>query len=480
MNKKNIWLSAAFLFALAALIVPAVAQSEYYYPAEISGSSFLPAEIHAGDTFSIAVDIKNKGTSESIVDLNGVIDFGYQFKAVEATGNTPVILPGSTKTIVFRLNVQSDTLPGYYPVFLTLNYSRGGDSVKQSQTIFVPVSRTEKNLDVTVEPRVINPGNQTELFFTLKNVGGTPVSNISFSWEEANDLVLPVGSDNKRYTNILAAGAEQKLSYIVAADPNITPGIYPLNVKIDFTDVNGTRTQESEVGIIIGGETDFEVSAETLSTGQLSLSIANVGSNNAGAVVVRIPVQEGISIAGSNTSILGNLNKGDFTLANFEMQQFDQNASGFGGQRFRQDAQPLQGNPQSQQGTGFSQRPATKLVIQIDYTDTTGQRNTVEKTIQLNRSVSGANSTALQGQFRQNGFLSILPWALLVLIALGAVAFNRFKAGNTRWKKLAAFLGAIAVVFLVAVFFFGSNLLAVGAAMIVSLGVLVWFFKKAR
>lgn len=463
---KTIVVLLMFFFAC---IPVASAQSDLYYLTEITSTSFLPTEIRAGDTVSMAVDIKNRGSTLSISDLKGELDTGNQFEAIKASDEISVLAAGATKTLVFKFKAKTDTLPGYYPVFLTMNYTRNSEEVMETQSIFVPVSKTDKNIDVTLKPSVINPGKQTELVFTLKNVGGTPASNISFSWEEANDLVLPLGSDNKRYASVLQAGNEAQLFYNVAADPNITPGIYPLDITMTFTDVNGTKTQVSQVGLIVGGTTDFEVSAETLSGGQLSVSIANIGSNNAGAVVVRIPQQPSARVSGNNVAILGNLNKGDFTLANFEVQSqpfsFDQNNSENQRDQFRRTSN------------------ANNLMIEIDYTDTTGERQSVQKTIELAPSFSATSENAVAGAggFRQraNPF-SLAPWILMVLIVGGAIVFNKFKAKNSDWKKLGKILVISVALFLVVVFLLDSNFVATIIAGIISVGLLAWFFLKKK
>ena len=309
-------------------------------------------------------------------------------------------------------------------------------------------------------------------------------------------MILPLGSDNKRYISVLMADQNAEISYIVAADPNITPGIYPLDITTTFIDLNGTKTQTSQMGLIVGGTTDFEISAETLSTGQLSISIANIGSNNAGAVVVRIPRQQGITVSGSNTSILGNLNKGDFTLASFQIQQtgLDQNLSTTGAnfrqrqlaQDQNQDSNPLAGfgNSQSTRDQNQSNMAlagagnASALLIEIDYTDTTGERQSVQKTVQLSGSASGTLASAYASRTEQrNSELSVISWVLLAVIAGGAIIINKFKAKKA-WKILAIIIALIAALFLVVIFLLNSNYLAVILAAIVSVALVAWFFRK--
>lgn len=478
MNKKTLILVVTALIWLTT-IQPVFAQSDYAYLIEISDTSFLPSTIYAGDVVSLVVDIKDRGNYISIQDLNAVLDTGNQFEPVDLQDTMGLIKPGSTKTLVFKFRVKDNTLPGYYPVFLTMEYTRNDSKVKETQSILVPVSKTEKNIDVTINPRVINPGNQTEVIFTLKNVGGTPVSNISFSWEEGNDLVLPVGSDNKRYVPILQSNQQAEISYTVAADPNIATGIYPLDITLSFIDVNGTRSQTSQVGLIIGGTTDFEVSAEMLNSGQLSISIANIGSNNAGAVVVKIPKQQGIMVSGSEIAVLGNLNKGDFTLANFQVQQTSVDQNNLSQSKGELKNSEMQQN-QIEKRSSFPKN-SNELVIEIDYTDTTGERQQFQKPVQLSVSTLGSDVTSkafgLKGLKQSDNSSSWLPWVLILLLVGGAIAFNKFKA-KKEWKKLGKVIAIILVIFFGGTFLLESNTVSMAVATIISTILLVWFFRK--
>ena len=65
--------------------------------------------------------------------------------------------------------------------------------------------------------------------------------------------------------------------------------------------------------------TDFDVSFSESSQGEISLSVANVGNNMAYAVKVSVPEQEGYKVSGSSSTIVGNLEKGDYTIASFNV-----------------------------------------------------------------------------------------------------------------------------------------------------------------
>ena len=478
--RKSISIGLILLFALT-MFQSVSALSDFGILSEVTSISFLPTTIHAGDTISIAIDVKNRGTSITMINLIANLDAGNQFSATDLSYLVGDIKPQASKTAILKFKANEDIVPGYYPIFLTLEYDRDGTHVTDKQTISVPVAMSEKNIDVTVEPKIINPGNQTEMSFTLKNISGTSISNVAFSWDEANDLILPLGSDNKRYVNTIAADTSAELVYIVAADPNIAPGIYPLDVTISFTDVEGTKTQESEVGLIIGGETDFEVSAEVKSD-QLSLSIANIGSNNAESVVIKVPKQGSVSISGTNIEIVGNLNKGDFTLANFSLQgsrttsiAADKTAPTTSGIRIPglktgKTQLPESGIAENSFSKDFA---GGEISIQIDYTDTTGKRHTVIKKVDL----SVESTQTFDSTTKKDSGFPLLPIGLMILFIGGGILYNKKKA-NKDWKKLGIKLAIIAVMFLIAIFLLGADMIALTIATIVSAFLMWKFFGK--
>ncbi|MBS3061710.1 MAG: hypothetical protein J4215_03955 [Candidatus Diapherotrites archaeon] len=486
MNQTKLFLVLGTLYLLVAVFPTVIAQStarDVVYLGNVTGTSFLPSTIYAGDIVSIAVNIQNRGLVVSIRDLNASIGIGNQFEPIQLVDTAQEIQPQATQTVVFKFRVKPETVPGYYPIQLNLAYHRNDQSdqtTTQTQTLQVPVSKTGKNIEISVQPSVINPASQTQLNFYIKNAGSTPISNISLAWTEANSLILPIGTDNIKYLEMLDSQATETISFLVTADPNITTGVYPLEITLTYTDTNGTKTQTSQVGIIIGGGTDFEVSADTLSSGTLSVSVANIGSNNASAVVVKIPHQPNIFVSGSNTSILGNLNKGDYTIANFTVSTtgLDQNRAS---SRVQTSGQPIirTGQTNSVEPTRVRDLNANQrqIIIQIDYTDTTGTRQTVEKTVLLfQTTTSGTGDIQIQ---RQNP-LGLISWAIAIILAGGTLVFWRFKASQIPFQKLIVPLGIITLMFLVIIFGFNASVeYSIGAGA-VSLAGLAWFFNKNR
>jgi len=181
----------------------------------------------------------------------------------------------------------------------------------------------------------------------------------------------------------------------------------------------------------VGGGTDFDIAFSETSSGQTSFTIANIGSNPASSVSVIVPQQEGWTVSGSNSMIIGNLNTGDYTVASFELQSSQSGMDATGQQKNMTQEELMAQRTQTQ---GY-------LKIQIAYTDTMGERKLVEKEVSMNSqnlvgTTTDSEATTTQatmanfrgrGMVQQKSFFSMYKWYIMVLAVL--VVF-----GSAFWK----------------------------------------------
>ena len=154
------------------------------------------------------------------------------------------------------------------------------------------------------------------------------------------------------------------------------PGVYNIPVKI--TGQNNYST-DNLIGLVVAGITDFDVSyVETV--GSFSLNVANIGISPASAVAVNLPRQKNFSITGSSTSVIGNLNPGDYTSAIFQVTKTIGAGNG--------------------------------LELEIQYTDTSGQRHTIPKYLTVELSPSGSQAG------KSTGSTNYTLWFVVVVIIL--------------------------------------------------------------
>ena len=146
----------------------------------------------------------------------------------------------------------------------------------------------------------------------------------------------------------------------------------------------------------------------------MSFTVSNVGSNPALSVSVIVPLQPGWRVTGSNSMIVGNLNKGDYTVASFAVARTQSTSQG----------NPAGRNRDISSTTAQSTLPSQgALKIQVAYTDTMGNRLVVDKQVEMNQQNSsnslGISTASGLGRVRQQqSFFSKYKWYIAVFVAL--------------------------------------------------------------
>jgi hypothetical protein len=357
-------------FSLIIFMIFAISISSSAFAATDSSNSKIigvnlvnqdPDPAIAGNIVEIRLGIENRGgkAAENIVmEINPK----YPFEMVP--GENPAQIIGSLKPyqdgkdlkiIKYKLRVDRDANQGRYELDI-LEYESGQkDKTRAERTVSIDVKNKESAEVIYIDKVELVPGKQTSLKFTINNVGSAPLRDLTFSWENEKGTILPVGSDDTKYIKYIDISDMAELTYDVIADSNAEPGLYKLRLSLKYDDPITDEEKEisTNAGVYVGGATDFDVAYAESSSGETSFSIANIGSNPSYSVSISVPKQEGWEIKGSNSVIIGNLNKGDYTVAGFKLQ-------------------PLQKENQE-----------ISLKIEIAYTDTTGKREVVEKEVTL-------------------------------------------------------------------------------------------------
>ncbi len=259
------------------------------------------------------------------------------------------------------------------------------------------VASNNYNIEVTdISPTSLVPGEKSELSFKIENTGDEDLKNIIFSWEEKSGNILPIGSSNKKSIEELEEGDDESLDFDVFTSASAEPGLYELTLTLTYEKENGTATETSKAGIIVGGQTDFDISVSDVSSSGIIISVANIGKNPANSVTVIIPTQSNFKISGSSSSIIGNLDKGDYSVASFQITQ--------------------------------QSRGNFNLNVEIQYTDTLGNRQTITKTTEVQStqtSFSTTDSSGLSasatGFASQNSSSGNNNWFLIAFVSSGVL-----------------------------------------------------------
>lgn len=366
-----------------------------------AASNYLVTEsapVYPGDTNYVYVPVKNTGFGMFMEDVSVRLE-----PKDNASANAVTLLNdvdslgtindwGEQRTAKFRIYVNPGAVEGdyYFNVYVTYKGQQ-----TSSGTPANPVTTKLKDQILTIKGKplvvlinstlgVIAPMSINKETLQFKNTGTGTLQNAAAEVNLAgtNSVFSILGGGTQFYLGNLKAGDEASITFDLAVDIAARPGVYNLPVRI--TGLNN-YTSDNYVGLVVAGTTDFEISyQETL--GSFSLNVANVGISPASAVAVTLPRQKNFSSTGSSSSVLGNLNPGDYTSAIFQIAKTPGGGNG--------------------------------LEIGIQYTDTSGQRHTITKSLTVELSQTGAQTKSASTNYT--------TW-LLVIAALLVVYWQRGK-----------------------------------------------------
>jgi hypothetical protein len=368
-----------------------------------------PTIVAPGTVGYIEVELKCTGSVVSYTDITAT------------SSNPTVIIPqgnwdvevgsldtGASTSVIYMFRVPATASPGLYQVVFDI--TGAGGSIQQTAVVKVQDATV---LDITsMSPTSITIGEATTMMFNITNNGGADLNNILFSWADSNNLILPLGADNRILIPSIAAMNHTTLSVIMMASSGISPGIYPLTITMTYYDMTGTEQNVvSTVGLQVSGTTSFDLVVQP-SSGTTTFSVVNTGANVASSVIVSIPQQPNYQVTGSSSASLGNLNAGDYTLASFQITSLTSNSTtqfpGFNrtntnGSQFRNFSG--RSSFMNQSFAGFN---GNSLLVQISYTDVFGIRQTIQKQVALSSSSSFGSfrSSTSSSSGTQNSFRS--------------------------------------------------------------------------
>jgi len=436
-GKTALFLMAALLMTQASSVYAADALNNAV-GVSISVVNQDPDPALAGDIMEVRLGVENKGGQQAN-NLKIELTPEYPFSlvpgenAVQSIGTMlgyQGLYDGNMKIVKYRLQVDKNAPAGTYELKAKY-YTDGSNSSFTQKGMYLDVKSKESAEVIYIDKTALVPGKQTSLNFTINNVGNAPLRDLSFNWVNDAKIILPVGSDNTRYIKNIDVGGSVTLEYQVIADSNANPGLYQLNLYLTYTNSvnNSQKTTSTIAGVYVGGGTDFDVAFSDSSSGAASFSVANVGSNPAYSVSVIIPEQRGWSVSGTNAVIIGNLNKGDYTVASFNLASPASAMNRTGARNANYTQERL--NQASVNGT-----PDTVL-MQIAYTDTMGERQLMDKNVKIGlQNIASMNMTGgFQGRGAAGGQQSLLSTYKWHIAGIALVIAGLFARRRQRSRK---------------------------------------------
>ncbi len=379
--------------------------------------------VSPGDTVFVWVPIKNTGygtwMSDTVVKL--VPANNATEKAVHVLDDSVVIGNiedwNEMRTAKFKIHVDESAVEGEYDFHVHIISKGKSDS---SSSLTTTTMQEDRVLVVSGTPVVIlsnssietvAPGSMNEVVLKFKNEGTGTARNLYINIDTAMDHLTNafsiVGSGTKFQLGSLSPQDEAEIRFTLLVDALAQTGVYNIPIKI-----SGINYSASDyIGVGIAGITDFELSYQESGT-SLLLSVSNIGVNPANAVSVTIPTQNGFSVTGSSSQVIGNLNAGDYTSANFQISQMGK----------------------------------SDLKVMILYTDSTGARRSVEKKlpVKLQGTMTGAGSKGSgdsheamhAGSSNNISTLAVSAAPYLGILVIGIIGFWQRKSLSGFYQRL--------------------------------------------
>jgi len=274
-----------------------------------------------------------------------------------------------------------------YAVDFELNFTTTNVYTSSSSSAFLNL------VSLKYEPYPVNPGEYFTLWLKAENPGGELTENATFELVPEFPFSLDSNEDPVRKYGRLSSAEPVILEYKIRTDKDAVEGENKIKIRYN-TDGKGSSWATEDFDITVTDvQTDFDLVLQEVTEGEASIAIANTGKNAAYSVIVRVPEQDSFEAVGTDGQMVGNLENGDYTLVGFQI-------------------------------TGKKKASGEKLKIQIDYTDTIGERRSLIKEIPFNAN-NGASynltaSSARNGNIRQTNQTTTYQqwwfWAIIIVV----------------------------------------------------------------
>jgi len=397
-----------------------------------------PTVTAPGNDGYIQLTLKNAGTvTASRIKISRVSFDSDIIPSGDWVSELSPLGAGDSVTSLFKFKVSETASSGLHVLTFYIDY--GVDSISRTINPNAIVNvQSPSALELTsISPSSLRPGEKTNMTFTIANKGGSSIGNVVFTWTSSDNTLLPLGSDNRVVIPLIGANSYYDIQTQVSVNPSATAGVYPLSISIQYIDKSGAnQTISSTAGIEVGGGTDFDVSIQDSTSGTTTLAIANIGANTAYSAIVSIPQQENFRASGTSTSVIGNLDAGDYTLVNFQIASTRAVTNISTNQGMNQPS-TIQETNQTSTGRGKN------LIVEISYTDTLGVRRTIQKEVSqegISLSIPGAfgsrtvsQSSGIGSVMSGNGGLLYIIIGIVGITAI--VVFLKFRKRLKRKKE---------------------------------------------
>lgn len=266
--------------------------------------------VTGGQTTDITVEIRNtsENYSAKAIHVESALTEAETLTDVTFTTGLPVkeLAPGKTSRFTMRVLTSKFAEEGAFVLPLTITYANPwNDSFTMTAKLALTVINNNTTgllaiQGMTLSTPTVSAGKPFDLTLVVKNTGSMATKDVRVALDglAAESFTLASGSTRSAYDSI-EGGGTRTLVYHMNADADMKSGSFPLTVKLDYSDLKGTRTSDSEqvwIPVVGTGETNallslqnMHVSATTINPGQdvtVTLDVVNQGTSASGQMKI--------------------------------------------------------------------------------------------------------------------------------------------------------------------------------------------------
>lgn len=230
----------------------------------VTGFSTDPAEVRAGDDFTLTIHLKNTSSATRVANM--LFDLQAPTEGTEET-QAPAFLPvsgsssvflngiaaGQTADISLKLNARADLLQKPYSVSLSMKYEDGNaQQIEAGSLLSVPIKQEARFefSEFELSPESIAVGDEANVMTSLYNLGRTKLYNVRAVFEGAGIKTEEVFVGN------VESGASASIDAMLEAK-EATKGSEKVTMKMIYEDEAGNRaetTKDLELEVTEEGE----------------------------------------------------------------------------------------------------------------------------------------------------------------------------------------------------------------------------------
>lgn len=195
------------------------------------------------------------------------------------------------------------------------------------------------------DPIPVTPGSYFDTWFKITNTGN-PASNAKFELKLEYPFYLSQSETPVKTFNSIGNGENILIKYRINVREDALSG--DQNITLRITQEDGSFIESNYTIKVAKLETSFDAVIQDASTDLLTLGISNTGKNPAYSVIIKT---KGFV---ESSTVIGTMTSGNYTLLQIPLKEVN------------------------------TDNPDNSLNVEIDYSDSNGNRKTITKDLQVN------------------------------------------------------------------------------------------------